>query len=51
MSLRAAGVAHVNTTQKVIAKVRAGGDMYIYGNPEQIDESRVLGGRIKRIDE
>lgn len=51
VSIRAAGVAHVNTTQKVIAKVRAGGDIYIYGNPEQIDESRVLGGRIKRIDE
>ncbi len=51
VSVRAAGEAYVNATKKVIAKVRAGGDIYIYGNPEQIDESRILGGRIKRVEE
>ncbi|WP_396602576.1 head GIN domain-containing protein [Algibacter sp. R77976] len=51
VSIRAAGEAEVNASNKVVAKVRAGGDIYIYGNPEQIDESRILGGRIKRIEE
>ncbi|WP_298550478.1 head GIN domain-containing protein [uncultured Algibacter sp.] len=51
VSISAAGEAYVNATNKVIAKVKAGGDIYIYGNPEQIDESRVLGGRIKKIEE
>ena len=51
VSIRAAGEAHVNASKKVIAKVRAGGDIYVYGNPEQIDESRILGGRIKKMEE
>lgn len=51
VSIRAAGEAYVRATKKVTAKVRAGGDIYIYGNPESIDESRVLGGRIKRMEE
>ena len=51
VSIRAAGEAYVNATKKVTAKVRAGGDIFIYGNPEHVDESRVLGGRIKRVDE
>jgi len=51
VSIKAAGKAHVNATKKVIAKVRVGGDIYIYGNPEQIDESKVLGGRIKKMKE
>ncbi len=50
VSIRAAGEAHVNAETLVNAKVRAGGDIYIYGNPERVDESRVLGGRIKRAD-
>ena len=49
ISIRIAGEASVNATKKVTAKVRAGGDIFIYGNPERVDESRVLGGRIKRM--
>lgn len=51
VSIRAAGEAYVNATKKVIAKVRAGGDIFIYGNPEQVDESRILGGKIKKVEE
>ena len=51
VSIRAAGEAYIYATKKVEAKVKAGGDIYIYGNPERVDESRVLGGRIKRIKE
>ncbi len=51
VSIKIAGEAHVNASTLVNAKVRAGGDINIYGNPERVDESRVLGGRIKRIEE
>ena len=48
--IRAAGEADVNASDLVDVRIRAGGDVYIYGNPERVDESRVLGGRIKRMD-
>ncbi|AUP79418.1 head GIN domain-containing protein [Flavivirga eckloniae] len=50
VSVRIAGEAHVRSQKLVNAKIRAGGDVYIYGKPERIDESRVFGGRIKRMD-
>ena len=49
VSIRAAGEAYVKATKKVDAKVRAGGDIFIYGNPAEVNESKVLGGRIKRM--
>ena len=47
--IRAAGDAEVFASQAVDAKVRAGGDIYIYGNPNSIKEDLALGGRIKRM--
>ena len=47
--ISAAGDAEVNASKVVDAKVRAGGDIYIYGNPDTVKENRVLGGRIKRM--
>ncbi|QRM88682.1 DUF2807 domain-containing protein [Lacinutrix sp. WUR7] len=46
VTIKAAGTAFTNTTKKVIAKVRAGGSIYIYGNPEIVDENTILGGKI-----
>lgn len=50
VSIRAAGEAYVNASTLVNAKVRAGGNIFIYGKPERVDESRVFGGQIKRMD-
>ena len=50
VAIRAAGEAYIYTSKAVDAKVRAGGDIFIYGNPEKVDEDRVFGGRIKRMD-
>lgn len=49
VAIRAAGVARVNTSEILNIKIRAGGDVYIYGEPKKVDESRVFGGRIKRM--
>ncbi|MDO5989249.1 head GIN domain-containing protein [Flavivirga amylovorans] len=50
VSIRIAGKAYVRAKTLVNAKIRAGGDIFIYGKPERVDESRALGGRIKRMD-
>ena len=49
VSINAAGEAYVNASLNVDVRIKAGGDVYIYGNPKRVDESRVLGGRIKRM--
>ncbi|MDO7172125.1 head GIN domain-containing protein [Mariniflexile sp. AS56] len=50
VSINAGGEAYVKASKLVDVKVRAGGDVFIYGNPETVNESTVLGGRIKRVD-
>lgn len=50
VSVRAAGNASINASQLVDAKIRAGGDIFIYGKPKQVNESKVFGGQIKRMD-
>jgi len=50
IAIRAAGEADVNASDSVDVKIRAGGDVFIYGNPETVNESRVFGGRIKRMN-
>ncbi len=47
VSIKAAGSAHVHATKNVKAKVVAGGNILVYGKPEQVEESRVLGGEIE----
>lgn len=50
IAIRAAGEAQINASKLADVKIRAGGDVYIYGNPERINENKFLGGRIQRID-
>lgn len=50
VSINASGEAHVNASKIVDVKIRAGGDVFIYGNPETVNESTVLGGRINRVN-
>lgn len=49
VSINAAGEAYVHATKLADVTVRAGGDVYIYGNPETVNESNVLGGKVKRM--
>ena len=50
VTIKAAGEAHVNASKLVDIKIRAGGDVFIYGDPENVNESRVFGGRVKRMN-
>ena len=48
-SVKAGGEVYIHATEYVEAKIKVGGNIYIYGNPKEIDESKVLGGTIKRM--
>lgn len=50
VKIKAAGEAEVNASNLVDAHVRAGGDVFIYGNPETVKENTLLGGRISLIE-
>ena len=49
VNINAAGEAYINATEYADVSIKAGGDVFIYGKPKQVDESRVLGGRIKHM--
>lgn len=48
--VNAGGRAEVKASDKVTAKVRAGGSIYIYGNPKEVDRDKVFGGKIQVMD-
>ncbi|MGS2725724.1 head GIN domain-containing protein [Psychroserpens sp. BH13MA-6] len=50
VNIKVAGEADVNASKSVDARVTAGGDINIYGNPESVKEKTTLGGRIKRMN-
>jgi len=50
VSISAGGEASIFATDFVDAKVKAGGEIYIYGSPKQIDQKTVIGGTIKEMN-
>ncbi|EPR71967.1 hypothetical protein ADIWIN_3053 [Winogradskyella psychrotolerans RS-3] len=49
VSINAAGEAYIHATESANARIKAGGNVYIYGKPKQVEESTILGGKIKRM--
>lgn len=50
VTVNAGGIAKVNASKLVDAKTRAGGEIIIYGNPQEITEKVVMGGSIKKAN-
>lgn len=48
ISISAGGVADIFAKKEVNAKVRAGGTVNVYGDPEVIDKNTLLGGEVVR---
>jgi hypothetical protein len=48
--VNAGGRADVKASDKVEAKVRAGGSIYIYGNPKDVKRNKVFGGKIQVVN-
>ena len=38
-----------SASELVDIKIRAGGNVFVYGDPKTIIENRVFGGRVKRM--
>ncbi|KIA98010.1 MULTISPECIES: head GIN domain-containing protein [unclassified Flavobacterium] len=51
INVSAGGNAEIYATTLVDAKVNAGGYIYIYGKPKQINQKTVLGGKIEEKEE
>ena len=49
VSVSAGGKADINASTLVDAKVSAGGSIYIYGKPKQINQKTVFGGKIEEV--
>jgi len=47
IKITAAGEAEVNVSNQVDVSVIAGGDVYIYGDPETVNKKTFAGGRVK----
>ncbi|MFB9056823.1 head GIN domain-containing protein [Mariniflexile ostreae] len=50
IDIKAAGDAYIKATDQVDIKIRAGGNVFIYGKPKTVNESRVFGGRVSYMD-
>jgi len=49
VEVKAAGEAYVTASNLVDARIRAGGSIFIYGNPKTVTESKMLGGQIVNV--
>ncbi|WP_034060450.1 head GIN domain-containing protein [Lacinutrix jangbogonensis] len=47
VKVSAGGEAEVNALETVDARITAGGDIYIYGNPKNVKKKQTFGGRIE----
>ena len=46
VKITAAGEAEVYASEKVDVNVKAGGDVYVYGNPKDVNKKTLAGGRV-----
>jgi hypothetical protein len=46
VKISAGGEAELNVSEKLDINVKAGGDVYVYGNPKDVNKTSLAGGRI-----
>jgi Putative auto-transporter adhesin, head GIN domain len=50
ITTNAGGEASIYATELVDAKVRAGGDITVYGNPKQLNQKIIAGGKVRKAE-
>lgn len=50
IKITAAGNAEVFASEKVDINIKAGGDVVVYGNPQEVNKNTFAGGRVKVMD-
>ena len=51
VKIKAGGQAEINASELAEINIKAGGDVFVYGNPKVIDQKKLFGGRVKVIKE
>ena len=51
VKIKAGGEADINASELAEINIKAGGDVFVYGNPKLIDQKKLFGGRVKVIKE
>lgn len=46
IKISAGGEAELHASEKIDINVKAGGDVYVYGNPKEVNKNTLAGGRI-----
>jgi len=49
VNVNAGSSAEINATSYVKVSVKAGGTVYVYGDPDKMEEKTVFGGKIERM--
>lgn len=47
--IQAGGEADINASKLADIKIRAGGDVYVYGHPQEIRQNKFIGGKVKEM--
>ena len=47
--IQAGGEADINASKLADIKIRAGGDVYVYGKPQEIRQNKFIGGNVKEM--
>lgn len=50
VKVKAGGEASIHATELADVNIMAGGKIFVYGNPKEINESKAMGGTVKRMD-
>lgn len=50
VSVTAGGVAEINASDLADVNVTAGGNVYVYGNPKDLQKKKFAGGKIRKMD-
>lgn len=51
VKIKAGGEADINTSELAEINIKAGGTVFVYGNPKVIDQKKLFGGQVKVIKE
>ncbi|WP_432412310.1 head GIN domain-containing protein [Rasiella sp. SM2506] len=51
VKIKAGGEANISASELAEINIKAGGDVFVYGNPKVIDQKKLFGGRVKVIKE
>ncbi len=50
VNIKAGGEAELDATELIDIKIRAGGQVFIFGNPQTVNQNKIIGGKVTRVN-